>query len=192
MKIRNRINLIMFMGLFMSFILGQSLSVKAEQNGELPMADSSKGITYVLTEEDGEEKQTALNFNGNSVIIQESANTTDETPLVNIIIDKNRNGIIDNGETMAKVDGSTDIRTDLSMYGLYQEKTNQPIMITINSGKIPQLYGLLQAESDVKGADAVSVFINGGSFKRGNFERFGYGKDIAAKNRDEVCVCKIL
>jgi hypothetical protein len=42
------------MGLFMSFILGQSLSVKAEQNGELPMADSSKGITYVLTEEDGD------------------------------------------------------------------------------------------------------------------------------------------
>ncbi|MBQ9984128.1 MAG: leucine-rich repeat domain-containing protein [Lachnospiraceae bacterium] len=161
-------------GLIVGLLLGTSLFVNptvfategdsTEGTIVLTDVDTSKGITYIYNEEDTEKKSPiGINLNGNSVIIVESANSTSEKMLNNFYIDTDRDGIIDEGETMATVDGSTDVIAGPSVYGVYQQITTTPISVTISSGFAPVVYCVYQGEMDVENSTGIAIRLYGGN-----------------------------
>lgn len=127
----------------------QGLAVQAATDGQgdsgtdsgYTAADPSKGVTYIKNDSGS---TIGMNLNGNSVVICTSKNATEQIPYINIYEDKNQNGIVDQGETAFKLDGSADIIYSSSMpiYGLYQQTYDQPVSITIDGAKLGYVYGL--------------------------------------------------
>ncbi len=154
----------LFMGLTMSVSLMMNSIAYATETTEETKLDSvnlEKGITYVYGE-DGT-SISGINLNGNSIIIVESANSTDDEMFNNIYIDKNGNGTIDDEDTIATVGDSTDVIAGPTIYGVYKQKTEVPISITMNSGYQPAIYAVYQGEITTKDATAITLTVNGGS-----------------------------
>lgn len=91
--------------------LAQGVAVYAEGTDDgstLVTADLSKGIEYRYYE-GSTTRVEGINLNGNSVIIRQSPNSTSSEPRLNVYNDKDRDGVLDEGEEAFEIDGSTDI-----------------------------------------------------------------------------------
>ena len=136
---------------------------------ELALVDKSKGVTFVTTVSDeGEVPYQGINLNGNSVIIKESANSTDTVSYINIYIDKNGDGIADAEEIVSHKDNTgyfknpadTDFITQVPIYGVYEAKTEEPVKITVQSGTIGLLYGVYNGMVDSKNTTEAGVCLD--------------------------------
>ncbi len=152
------------LGLLTSLTIAASLlmnptvhATQAEGTTELTTVDMSKGVEYIY---DTEGTATGINLNGNSVIIKESVNSTVETSLINFYIDTNKNGVIDAGETMETVGNGIDVSSELSIYGVFQQKSTEKIVVTVESGDIAFLYGVLQGEISTTDSSAIVINVN--------------------------------
>jgi len=132
-------------------------ATEAEGTTELTTVDMSKGVEYIY---DAEGTATGINLNGNSVIIKESVNSTAEASFINLYIDTNKNGVIDAGETMETVGNGTDVSSELSIYGVFQQKSTEKIVVTVESGDIAFLYGVLQGEISTTDSSAIVINVN--------------------------------
>ncbi len=131
---------------------------------QLEDVDMSKGLTYIYDEEN-DEQIIGLNLNGNPAVICESDNSTEETALFSIYFDKNMNGKVDAGDELAKIDGKSDFSSNMVVYGLYKCKTDKPISIALESGKVGRMVGVYQGQVSLTGTDAPAVraMVSGGS-----------------------------
>lgn len=127
---------------------------------DLPETEPTKGVTI---ETEGSSQYIYLN--GNSVVIRESAASTNEYPSVNLYIDANRNGVVDTDEEMVSVEGIQDFGTGYAIFGVKSEKSTTPISITVESGTIGAVYGVYGGEiaAEAKDEAAVSINIKGGT-----------------------------
>ncbi len=132
------------------------------EDTELDAVDLSKGIEYVYRE-DGT-TVSYINLNGNSVIIKESPNSDEDNKYLNIYIDSNRNGVIDGEETLASIDGSTDIMSGKTIYGIREQKSTTPIRITVDSGSLASVYGVREGKIVTADETPIVLDINGGTF----------------------------
>ena len=118
-------------------------------------ADPSKGVSYVKNDLGN---TMGINLNGNSAVIRMSENSTSDKVCINIYNDKNRNGKVDDGETAFTLDGSADIiySGGMPIYGLYQQKYDKPMAITVDGvdiGCVKGIYeSLLDSESNSRPA----------------------------------------
>ena len=88
--------------------LAQGVAVYAEGTDDgstLVTADLSKGIEYRYYE-GSTTRVEGINLNGNSVIIRQSPNSTSSEPRLNVYNDKDRDGVLDEGEEAFEIDGS--------------------------------------------------------------------------------------
>ncbi len=159
-------------GLLLGLLLGTNLFAyptvyategEGSAEKELTTVDTSLGITYMYAETDTEKKSPiGINLNGNSVIIEASANGN-TNQYNNFYIDKDRDGVLDDEEkTLVTVGGSTDVLAGPTIYGVYQQKTTTPISITVNSGFAPSIYGVLEGEMNLSGQTGISIKYYGG------------------------------
>lgn len=133
----------------------------SEGENELSDVDLSKGVEYLYNETG--ESLIGINLNGNSVIIQKSANSTDSVTYNNIYIDKDRDGVLDDDEKqMVSLNDTTDIIAGPTIYGVYKQRTETPIRITMNSGFVPVVYGVYQGEMTVADENAITLTVNDG------------------------------
>lgn len=111
--------------------------------------DKSKGVEYVEAGTGSDTSAPGYNLNGNSVIIKKSDNSTDTSVLLNFYNDKDMDGIVDDGETMFEIDGSTDIPLkDAYIYGVYDGyKASEPISITVDCADIACVYGVYNGQT---------------------------------------------
>lgn len=147
--------------------MAQGVAVYAEGTDDgstLVTADPSKGIEYRYYEGSTTSVE-GINLNGNSVIIRQSPNSTDSEPRLNVYNDKDRDGVLDEGEEAFEIDGSTEI-LPYQVYGVYGEKTKTPISITIDGASLGNVWGVYKGamEYENTGSDpAVSITVNKGS-----------------------------
>lgn len=147
--------------------LAQGVAVYAEGTDDgstLVTADLSKGIEYRYYE-GSTTRVEGINLNGNSVIIRQSPNSTSSEPRLNVYNDKDRDGVLDEGEEAFEIDGSTDI-LPYQVYGVYGEKTKTPISITVDGASLGNVWGVYKGtmEYESTGSDpAVSITVNKGS-----------------------------
>lgn len=147
--------------------LAQGVAVYAEGTDDgstLVTADLSKGIEYRYYE-GSTTCVEGINLNGNSVIIRQSPNSTSSEPRLNVYNDKDRDGVLDEGEEAFEIDGSTDI-LPYQVYGVYGEKTKTPISITVDGASLGNVWGVYKGamEYESTGSDpAVSITVNKGS-----------------------------
>lgn len=149
--------------------------IAAEQVQEEPVSINdtnlltTSGITYIYAEGDTS-NPIGINLNGNSVIIQAADKDTGSgTRWINLIIDEDRDGVVDEGETKAVIDGETDFIGGPSIYGYYgASEATQPISITIRSGYVSQIFGAYQANLTTSGETAITMRMLGGEVA-GNF-----------------------
>lgn len=147
--------------------LAQGVAVYAEGTDDgstLVTADLSKGIEYRYYE-GSTTRVEGVNLNGNSVIIRQSPNSTSSEPRLNVYNDKDRDGVLDEGEEAFEIDGSTDI-LPYQVYGVYGEKTKTPISITVDGASLGNVWGVYKGtmEYESTGSDpAVSITVNKGS-----------------------------
>ncbi len=175
-------------------------TTSSEQNAEdeavpeLAPVDKSKGITFVTTVSDeGGVSYQGINLNGNSVIIKESANSTDTASYINIYIDKNGDGIADAEEIVSHKDNTayfktpadTDFITQMPIYGVYEAKTEEPVKITVQSGTMSLLYGVYNGMIDSKNATEAGICLD---LKDAvvNTIFTAYGSDISAASGTAV------
>ena len=144
--------------------LAQGVAVYAEGTDDgstLVTADLSKGIEYRYYE-GSTTRVEGINLNGNSVIIRQSPNSTSSEPRLN---DKDRDGVLDEGEEAFEIDGSTDI-LPYQVYGVYGEKTKTPISITVDGASLGNVWGVYKGAMEYENTDsdpAVSITVNKGS-----------------------------
>lgn len=125
-------------------------------------ASDSTEVEYIYQE--GSTSVSGINLNGNSVIIRASENDdTSGTRLINIIIDKDKDGVIDDGEVPVEIDGSPDLLGGPTIYGYYAESNaTKPISITSISGYTPVIYGVYGTSLQTSGETAVIMRLAGG------------------------------
>lgn len=144
--------------------MAQGVAVYAEGTDDgstLVTADPSKGIEYRYYEGSTTSVE-GINLNGNSVIIRQSPNSTSSEPRLNVYNDKDRDGVLDEGEEAFEIDGSTDI-LPYQVYGVYGEKTKTPISITVDGASLGNVWGVYKGamEYESTGSDpAVSITVN--------------------------------
>lgn len=147
--------------------LAQGVAVYAEGTDDgstLVMADPSKGIEYRYYEGSTTSVE-GINLNGNSVIIRQSPNSTSSEPRLNVYNDKDRDGVLDEGEEAFEIDGSTEI-LPYQVYGVYGEKTKTPISITVDGASLGNVWGVYKGAMEYENIDsnpAVSITVNKGS-----------------------------
>lgn len=147
--------------------LAQGVAVYAEGTDDgstLVTADLSKGIEYRYYE-GSTTRVEGINLNGNSVIIRQSPNSTSSEPRLNVYNDKDRDGVLDEGEEAFEIDGSTDI-LPYQVYGVYGEKTKTPISITVDGASLGNVWGVYKGAMEYENTDsdpAVSITVNKGS-----------------------------
>lgn len=141
---------------------GAAVYAAATDDGStLVTADPSKGIEYRYYE-GSTTSIDGINLNGNSVIIRQSPNSTSSEPRFNIYNDKDRDGVLDDGEEAFEINGSTEI-LPYQVYGVYGEKTKTPISITVDGASIGNVWGVYKGavEYESAGSDpAVSITVN--------------------------------
>ncbi len=118
--------------------------------------DSSE-ISYIY--QDGSETVEAIDLKGNSVIITVSP-TNEER--INIYVDTNRDGEIDEGSTPVEIAGSTDLIAGNYIYGMNGGEWTTPIRITQKSGNILNMVVVNNAVLTVSGETAVTIDLAGG------------------------------
>lgn len=129
---------------------------------ELEAARPEEGITYVRNDTGD---ITAINLNGNSVIIKNAPTEEETAPkYYNIYIDKNRNGVVDADESKAVIEhmggaDETDIPISMPIYGLYQAKSTIPLRITVTGAGYGEIVGVCAGEVIVTG-DEPAVFMD--------------------------------
>ena len=134
----------------------ESLEFDRETEGE-----NSTDVEYIYPE--GSTSVSGINLNGNSVIIRASANDTNEKRLINIIIDKDKDGVIDDGEEPVEIDGSADLAGNISVYGYYNaSEATKPISITMTGGKLSSVHGVYRSSLITSGETAVTMCMLGG------------------------------
>ena len=134
----------------------ESLEFDRETEGE-----NSTDVEYIYPE--GSTSVSGINLNGNSVIIRASANDTNEKRLINIIIDKDKDGVIDDGEEPVEIDGSADLAGNISVYGYYNaSEATKPISITMTGGKLSSVHGVYRSSLITSGETAVTMRMLGG------------------------------
>lgn len=133
----------------------------AVKGTDLTAVDLKKGVTGQYDESGSIQ---SINLNGNSVILADSDNSTDDAKFCNIYLDKNRNGVIDEGEDKVSLDGETDINMQIPIYGVYQQKSVTPISITVLSGDYTAIYGVYEGELNTSDttAPACTITVQGG------------------------------
>lgn len=147
--------------------MAQGVAVYAEGTDDgstLVTADPSKGIEYRYYEGSTTSVE-GINLNGNSVIIRQSPNSTDSEPRLNVYNDKDRDGVLDEGEEAFEIDGSTEI-LPYQVYGVYGEKTKTPISITVDGASLGNVWGVYKGAMEYESTDsnpAVSITVNKGS-----------------------------
>ncbi len=147
--------------------MAQGVAVYAEGTDDgstLVMADPSKGIEYRYCEGSTTSVE-GINLNGNSVIIRQSPNSTSSEPRLNVYNDKDRDGVLDEGEEAFEIDGSTEI-LPCQVYGVYGEKTKTPISITVDGVSLGNVWGVYKGAMEYENTDsnpAVSITVNKGS-----------------------------
>lgn len=140
----------------------ESLKLDRETEG-----GNSTDVEYIYPE--GSTSVSGINLNGNSVIIRASANDTNEKRLINIIIDKDKDGVIDDGEEPVEIDGSADLMGGPAIYGYYSETdVTEPISITVISGFAPVIFGAYQSSLKTTNETAITMRLLGGEVL-GNF-----------------------
>ncbi len=144
---------------------------------DLPKADPSKGITV-------DSETNEINLNGNSIIIRESANSTETTPLTNFYIDKNRNGLVDEDEQMAEVNGSTDINM-ASIYGVKDEELDSPIRITIESGSQGSIRTVSGGKIVSSSTDEAAITLD---IKGGNISYFSGAENSTVSSEGDTAI----
>lgn len=145
--------------LFAGLALGMSgfawQTTVANAAGEkLSDADPSLGVTYVRNEK-GE--ISAINLNGNSVIIKKTDSTDEKlASYYNIFIDANKNGKVDAGEKVVELiekegeSASKDLM-QAPIYGVYEQNATEDMQIVVEDGVVvPQLFGAYEGgEKDI-------------------------------------------
>ena len=139
----------------------------AVQAAELDGVNTGLGITYIYSETDAT-TPTGINLNGNSVIIEKSANSTTAAPLINFYIDKDKDGVLDADETVESVGGAVDVNATLTIYGVYQQKSTEKLVITVKSGAIKTLRGVYGGEIATEDATAIAINLNSSDVSGGN------------------------
>lgn len=128
----------------------------------LRSVDQSKGIEYRYYEG----STTAIEgivLNGNSVIIKQSPNSTDSDSWINIYNDKDRDGVLDEGEEAFEIDGSSDIRP-YQVFGVYGEKTVEPVSITLDGVYMGNIWGIYKGSIESAGeTPAVTISVKEGT-----------------------------
>ncbi|MBE5882035.1 MAG: leucine-rich repeat domain-containing protein [Lachnospiraceae bacterium] len=99
-----------------------------------------------------------INLHGNSVVITqgETADT------INIYLDSNRDGEIDDPSSKVSVDGETEFNAAGNVYGVYKENVTFPVSITVKNGSIGVLYGVYDGSITTSGETALTMRILGG------------------------------
>jgi len=128
---------------------------------KLDNVNMGKGITYIYDETNA---IVGVNLNGNSVIIE-----TGTGGYLNFYYDDNRNGILDPNESKAVIGDSSNIQPGCKVYGVYQQKTENPISITVNSGTVSMVYGVYEGHTTAP----ISITINGGIVTSGLYGLYG-------------------
>lgn len=129
---------------------------------ELEAVRPGDDITYVRNDAGD---ITAINLNGNSVIIKNAPTQGETAPeYYNIYIDKNRNGVVDTDESKAAMEymggaDETDIPISMPIYGLYQAKSTVPLRITVMGTGYGEIVGVCAGEVIVTG-DEPAVFMD--------------------------------
>ena len=128
------------------------------------------GVTYGMT--DGETR--FINLHGNSVIIKDvPAGEGEQVLYHNIYIDKNRNGIVDEGESKVELEyienvsgkDGTEIPVDIPIYGIYQAKSVTPLRITVEGSNYKEIAGVNQGELIVTEGTPLTMEIPGASIE---------------------------
>lgn len=122
--------------------MASGITAFAADDTQSEAVDTGKGLEYVY--ESSGSTPSGVTLNGNSVIIKQSPNSTDSEQLFNIYNDKDRDGILDEGEEAFTLDGSTDIQYG-NIYGIYHGKGSSPISITIDGAELPAVYGAFES-----------------------------------------------
>nr|MCR5543200.1 hypothetical protein [Eubacterium sp.] len=137
-----------------AFLFAASPAVTANAEGERPEADPSKGVTYDINEVTGVVNN--YNCNGNSVII--TTVKVDGTDYLNIYIDKDADGEIDEDESPVELPSATspdssekspNLETGYVIYGAVSSKVTNPFTITVmdsQSGINKGIYGTVSSE----------------------------------------------
>ena len=118
----------------------------------LEPVDKTKGVTYVFSENGTVQ---AINLNGNSAVIEAAEIEGDTTKYCKIYIDKNSNGQVDAGETPVKLEDLSSesgepteyIKAGTTIYGVYEAKTTEPIVITFNAEGGGMIAGVYKGEA---------------------------------------------
>lgn len=141
--------------------MASGITAFAADGTQSEAADTGKGLEYVY--ESSGSTPSGVTLNGNSVIIKQSPNSTDSEQLFNIYNDKDRDGILDEGEEVFTLDGNTDIHYG-KIYGLYQGKSSSPISITIDGAELPAVYGAFESTVETpENMTAVTISVKGGA-----------------------------
>lgn len=141
-----------------AMVLGGVWWTSVKGTGE-NMVDLNKGITHEYV--DDTDTKGYIYLNGNSVIIEEAASSTDTVPLCNIYIDINRNGVIDAGEEKATLgEEGVDMDATLPIYGIYKQSSTIPISITVKSGQYTTIYGINEGAVITEEAGEAACIIN--------------------------------
>ena len=139
--------------------MASGITAFAADGTQSEAADTGKGLEYVY--ESSGSTPSGVTLNGNSVIIKQSPNSTDSEQLFNIYNDKDRDGILDEGEEAFTLDGSTDIHYG-KIYGLYRGKSSSPISITIDGAELPAVYGAFESTVETpENMTAVTISVKG-------------------------------
>ncbi|MCI8507037.1 MAG: leucine-rich repeat domain-containing protein [Lachnospiraceae bacterium] len=145
---------------------GMTGFVHAEES-TLEMVDLADGVTYGCNEQG---MPQFVNLNGNSVIIKDvPAEEGGTVKYHNIYIDKNRNGIVDDGEEKVVLDkdmggsDNSDVPAGIPIYGIYQAKSTTPIRITLEGNGYGTVIGVNQGELVTSEGTAVFMDIDCGS-----------------------------
>ncbi len=145
---------------------GMTGFVHAEES-TLEMVDLADGVTYGCNEQG---MPQFVNLNGNSVIIKDvPAEEGGTVKYHNIYIDKNRNGIVDDGEEKVVLDkdmggsDNSDVPAGIPIYGIYQARSTTPIRITLEGNGYGTVIGVNRGELVTSEGTAVFMDIDCGS-----------------------------
>lgn len=139
--------------------MASGITAFAADGTQSEAANTGKGLEYVY--ESSGSTPSGVTLNGNSVIIKQSPNSTDSEQLLNIYNDKDRDGILDEGEEAFALDGSTDIQYG-NIYGIYHGNGSSPISITIDGAELPVVYGAFESTVETpENMTAVTISVKG-------------------------------
>ena len=113
--------------------------------------------------------EEGINLNGNPVVIEQAYDAGGNLLVdkFSLILDADRDGIADDGETMLAIEEETAFDSSLVVYGSYgdYEGTGEDVFITMNSGNVAAIYGSYDASvTGVSSAgNSIYICINGGT-----------------------------